>query len=157
DYYPRIIGDDLWALVRAGQEQRCCKDKLGRTVVRAERRHVNLFRSLLVDAKSGSTFHLCERVEAGKDQVVLRCLDRPGGHSTSFDYLALESAVLQLLTEIDVATVLPKKDKGASKVEVLRAQLKNVRADMQAVRDELKAGVSRALLGVLRDKEAEEG
>jgi DNA invertase Pin-like site-specific DNA recombinase len=156
EYYPRIIGDDEWALVRAGQQGRRRKDKLGRAVVRNERKHVNLFRGMLTDAKTGETFYRAERYDKGRAQVTLRTPPAGGGHITTFDYPTFEAAVLQLLAEVNVADVLPRADKKASRAEVLRAKLKNIREDMGALQEELKAGFSKAVVAVLKAKEAEE-
>jgi DNA invertase Pin-like site-specific DNA recombinase len=155
DYYPRVVSDDEWALVRAGQQGRRRKDKRGRALVRNERKHVNLFRSLFVEALSGATFYRAERYDKGRAQVTLRT-PAGSGHITTFDYPTFEAAVLQLLSEIDPADVLPRAGREASRAEVLRARLANVREDMAGLQEELKAGFSKALAAVLKAKEAEE-
>jgi DNA invertase Pin-like site-specific DNA recombinase len=158
DYYPRVVGEDEWLLARAGQEQRRGKDKLGRALVRPERKRVNLFRGMLTDARSGGGFYLAEKVDGGKRRLVLRNFAGHSGHGANltFPYLVFEAAVLRLLAEVDPADVLPKKDKGAGRADVLRERLKAVRADMAGLQADLKAGYSKALAAVLRDKEAEE-
>jgi len=154
-YYPEVITPDQWALVRAGQQERRRKDKRGRTLVRSERRHVNLFRGILTDARSGEKFYRAERYDKGRAQVTLRT-PAGGGHITTFDYPTFEAAVLELLAEVNVADVLPRAEKEASRAEVLRARLKAVREDMAALQEELKAGFSKAVVAVLKAKEAEE-
>jgi DNA invertase Pin-like site-specific DNA recombinase len=158
DYYPRIISDDEWLLARAGQEQRRGKDKLGRSLVRTERKWVNLFRGMLVDARNGEGFYLAEKVDGGKRRTILRNFAGYSGHGSNitFPYLVFETAVLKLLREVDPTDVLPKKDKGPSRVDVLREKLRAVRADMAGLQADLAAGYSKALAAILRGKEAEE-
>src|SRR5262249_37771136 len=124
-------------------------------LVRSERRHVNLFRGMLVDARSGEKFYRSERYDKGRAQVTLRT-PSVAGHVTTFDYPTFENAVLELLAEIDPASVLPRAEKEASRAEGLRAKLKAVREDMRALQEELKAGFSKAVVAVLKAKEAEE-
>jgi hypothetical protein len=65
--------------------------------------------------------------------------------------------VLSLLREINPADILPKcASDGPDKLTVLRAKLANARADITAMQEELRSGFSRALVAVLREREAEE-
>jgi hypothetical protein len=152
DYFPRVVTDAEWALARAGQEERRGADRLGRALVRAERKHVNTFRCLVTNARGGGAFHLAQRSEG---PLILRDVGGPGPES-AFPYLVFEEAVLSRLVEVDPADVLPRAQAGPTAAEVLRARLKNVRADVAALQASLKAGYSKALDAVLRAKEAEE-
>jgi DNA invertase Pin-like site-specific DNA recombinase len=157
DYYPRVISDEEWALARAGQEQRQGRDKLGRALVRPERRRVNLFRDLLTHARDGERFYINLKVDGGKRSVVL--VNSAGGagrgKNYTFPYLVFEEAVLRLLREVRPEDVLPREGQGAGRADVLRAQLGNLHRDIAALQEDLDGGYSKALAAVLRKKEGE--
>jgi DNA invertase Pin-like site-specific DNA recombinase len=155
-YYPSVISEEEFLLARAGQESRACK---GRGRGPRQGRHVNAFRSLLTHARDGQGFVLRNKGDSRKTQLVLVNAGGEDGSSRTthtFPYSTFETAVLAQLREIDPADVLAEKDKGPSRTDVLRARLKNVREDMAGLKADLKAGYSKALADVLRDKEAEE-
>src|SRR5262249_53561601 len=56
----------------------------------------------------------------------------------------------------DPRDVLPQASEAPSRLDVLRAKLANVRADVAAIKSDLKGGYSKALADVLREKETEE-
>src|SRR5262249_32853095 len=152
--FPAVVTAEEWALARAGQEQRQGRDRRGRVLARSERKHVNLFRGLLTHAPDGEGFffqpgttakkvrHAVLRSKAGSDSR---------GKEVTFPYLVFEEAVLSLLAEVDPKEVL-RQDKAPSRAEVIRAQLANVRSDIASIQADLKAGYSKALTAVLRDK-----
>jgi DNA invertase Pin-like site-specific DNA recombinase len=161
DYYPRVISDDAWHLSRAGQEQRRGQDARGRALVRSERKHVNLFRSLLTNASNGEGFFLQHLVESRPNRgathrYVLACAAGPSGRGkyASFPYDAFEQAMVSLLREVNPRDVLPNQKQEASRADVLRAKLDNIRHDIASLQADLKAGYSKALAAVLRDQEA---
>jgi DNA invertase Pin-like site-specific DNA recombinase len=153
-YYPRVIEDDEFNLARAGQQGR-----RNRAVRTRDRQRVNVFQSLLVNASDGEGFFLHNRGTTAKPQLLLQnYASRGGGAKTqTFPYHVLEEAILSQLAEVKAEDVLPKAEtEKPSTIEVLRARLKNVRADIAGLQAELKAGFSKALAAVLRDKEADE-
>jgi DNA invertase Pin-like site-specific DNA recombinase len=155
DYYPRIIDDETWALARAAQEGRRGKDKLGRALVRSERKHVNTFRGLLTSALDGQGFMLQQRGPARKPRFMLCNLAGQAGAAPTIriSYDIFEQAFLRCLREVNPADVLPPAQKGASKAEVIRAELANVRRDLDGLKEDLRAGYSRRLAALLREKE----
>jgi hypothetical protein len=163
DYYPRVIEDSAWHLSRAGQEERRGQDARGRALVRSERKHVNLFRGLLVNALDGEGFFLAHKVEARKDRgakhrYALAGAAGPAGRGkhVSFPYDAFEQAIVSLLREVNPRDVLPNQKHEASRADVLRQKLANIRHDIASLQEDLKAGYSKALAAVLRDQEAAE-
>jgi DNA invertase Pin-like site-specific DNA recombinase len=159
-YYSAVISEKEWHLARAGQEERRTKDSRGRVLARTERKHVNLFRSMLTHAADGEGFFLHGKME-GNGNVCRHVLCNhagPGGHArtVTFPYHVFERAILELLKEVDPKDVLPKAKDAVSKADVLRAKLKNLQADVASLQADLKAGYSKALATVLRDKEIEE-
>jgi hypothetical protein len=154
NYYPRVIEDDAFDLARAGQQAR-----RGRGVRTRDRQRVNVFQGLLVNALDGEGFALHNNgSRANPELVLLNNASRAGrARFQTFPYHILEEAVLSQLAEVKAEDVLPKAQaEKPSVVEVLRAKLKNVRADIAGLQAELKAGFSKALAAVLRDREADE-
>jgi DNA invertase Pin-like site-specific DNA recombinase len=158
DYYPRVITDDEFNLARAAQEERRNRDKLGRRTGPRHSKYVNLFKSMLTHARDGEGFLLHNKGTSAKPELILVNARGNGGRSKcyTFPYPVFETCVLKCLEEIDPATVLPRKQTGPSRADVLRAKLANLRADIAKYQDDLKAGYSRALVDVLRRVEGEE-
>jgi DNA invertase Pin-like site-specific DNA recombinase len=153
NYYPRIIEDDVFNLARAGQGGR--RGKGGKR----DRRYVNIFQGLLVNALDGEGFQLLNRMTEKHPYLILaNTAGKDGrGKTQTIPYLIFEEAILSQLAEVKPADVLPRPEtEKPSAIEVLRARLKNVRADIAGLQAELKAGFSKALVAVLRDKEADE-
>jgi hypothetical protein len=68
-----------------------------------------------------------------------------------------ETAILGQLREVSVDSILPAPTAPVpSRIEVLRAKLKNIRADLAGLQADLKESYSKALATVLRDKEQDE-
>jgi DNA invertase Pin-like site-specific DNA recombinase len=157
-YYPRVITDEEWALARAAAEKPGRRDRRGRPIARGERRHVNLFRELLTHARDGQGMVLGGRVGGGAYRLLLRNLagEAGRGKTYTFPYAVFEAAVLKLLREVDPREVLPKKERGPLRADVLRARLDNVRQDMEGLRGEIRRKFSKVLSDLLREKEAEE-
>src|SRR5262249_49496577 len=158
DYYPRVVSDAEWQLARAGLEQRRGKDKLGRALVRSERKYVNLFRGMLTHARDGEGFLLGMRGRNGKPVLVLQNLAGHGGRAKNciIPYLVFENASLEKLKEIDPRDVLPRADPAANKADTLRATLANVRQDIAGLTEELRGRFSKGLAAALREKEEQE-
>jgi DNA invertase Pin-like site-specific DNA recombinase len=152
DYYPRIIEDDLYLLAKAGREGR-----RGRRGQR-DRKYVNIFQSLLVNALDGDGFFLANQGTHERPQLVLaNAAGREGRAKIStFPYPIFEEAILGLLREVKPDDVLPRRADQPNTVEVLRARLANIRADIAGLQADLKEGYSKALAAVLRDREAQE-
>jgi DNA invertase Pin-like site-specific DNA recombinase len=151
NYYPAVVTEDEFSLARGGRLER----RQGRGP-RFET-YVNVFKSLLKHARDGQGMVLRNRRSAERPQLVLV---NATGHGSgekayTFPYPVLEEAILGRLAELDPEDVLPKQG-TAGRAEVLRAKLKNVRADIAALQDDLKAGYSKALAEVLREKEQDE-
>jgi DNA invertase Pin-like site-specific DNA recombinase len=151
-YYPGVIKEQEYQLARAGQEGR-----RGRGGKR-DRKHVNVFQSMIVNARDGEGFFLHNRgTEAEPKLILTSAAGMSGrGRTSTFPYLPFEEGVLSLLKEVDSREVLPGEKEAPSMVDVLRAKLANVRHDIAGLQQELKAGYSKGLAAVLREKEAEE-
>jgi DNA invertase Pin-like site-specific DNA recombinase len=155
DHFPRVIEDDEFELARAGQEGRR-KQKGTR-----DRKHVNVFQSLLVNALDGEGFHLHNRGGWDNRKTQLHLVNNAGvngrGRTQTFPYLVFEEAILSQLSEVNPADVLPKPEaQKPSAVETLRAKLRNIRADIAQIQADLKGAYSKHLSAVLRDQEKEE-
>ena len=74
----------------------------------------------------------------------------------TFPYLVFEEAILGLFGEVNPKDVLPREDEQPNKADVLRARLANVRGDLAGLHEDLRAGYSKAVAAVLRDREQEE-
>jgi DNA invertase Pin-like site-specific DNA recombinase len=149
-YYPQVISETEYLLVRAGQEER--RGRGGRR----DRRYVNVFRGLLVHARDGEGFILNNHGTGDRPRLVLVAAASKGGRnarSFSFPYPVFETAVLGCLAELDPRELLPK-EAGPSLVEVLRARLGNARAQVKLLQKELRDGYSKAVAAVLREQEA---
>jgi DNA invertase Pin-like site-specific DNA recombinase len=152
-YYPQVVSEQEYLMARGAQDGR--RGRGGRR----DRRHVNVFQSLIVHARDGEGFFLHNHGTADKPQLVLVNAAGQSGRKArtcTFPYLPFEQAVLGLLREVDPRDVLPAQHKGPSPADVLRAKLANVRHDMAALKQELGKGFSRAITDVLREREAEE-
>jgi hypothetical protein len=153
-YYPRVITDDEFNLACAGQAGR----RSG-TVRTRDRRHVNVFQSLLVNARDGEGFFLQKHGTRTQAQLILVNSASSAGRAPTqtFPYDVFEQAILSHLAEIKVEDVLPRqKAQKPSAAEVLRARLKNVRSDIAQLQADLREGYSKHLAAVLREREAEE-
>jgi DNA invertase Pin-like site-specific DNA recombinase len=157
--YPAAVTEDEFALARAGQEQRLeGKDRLGRQRVQRQSKYVNLFKGMLVHARDGEGFVLHNKATAAKPELLLVNATGEGGRDKcyTFPYPVFEAAVVGLLREVDPAEILPRHVETPNRVEVLRARLKNIRADVSRIQEDLKEGYSKGLIAVLRQQEAEE-
>jgi DNA invertase Pin-like site-specific DNA recombinase len=157
-YYPAVVSEDEFLLARAGQAERLNGDANGRKLGTRQGRYVNVFKGLLTHARDGEGFLLHNKGKKDKPQLSLINATGNGGRGRcyTFPYPVFEEAILGLLREVDPKDVLPKGKEAPSKVDVLRAKLANVRKDLAGIKEELKAGFSKALTEVLRDREAAE-
>jgi hypothetical protein len=154
NYFPPVVSDNEFNLARAGQIAR--RQKKGTR----DRKHVNVFQSLLVSALDGEGFFLHNRGSARKTPLIL--INNAGNSCRAkmqtFPYLVLEKALLwEALPNLDPADVLPRtQTESPSVVETLRTRLKSIRADIAGLQADLKDAYSKHLSAVLRDKETEE-
>jgi DNA invertase Pin-like site-specific DNA recombinase len=154
DYYPAAVPEQLFLLARAAQGDRATG---GKPKVR-QRTYVNVFRSLLVHARDGEAFVLHNRGSAAKPDLILVNATGYDGRAKSFTlpYPVFETCILSELAELKPRDVLPAVRGKPSREAVLRAKLKNVRADMAGLQADLREGYSKAIAMALREKEAEE-
>jgi hypothetical protein len=159
-YLPAAVTEEEYQLARAAQEAKVGTDRKGRAVVPRQCRFVNVFKGVLAHARDGLGMALHNHGER-KDGTRLVLMNsaavgaRGKGRTYTVPYDVFERAVLGLLTEVDPAEVLPRPAEERDRLAVLRATLANVRGDLAQLQEELKAGFSKALAAVLRDKEAE--
>jgi DNA invertase Pin-like site-specific DNA recombinase len=158
NYYPAVVTEEEWLLAQAAQESRRNKDKLGRAAGPRQAKYVNVFKSLLVHARDGGGFTLHNKGTGKRPELLL--INSGGvqgrGKCWTFPYPVFEEAILGKLTEVDPRDVLRPAGAAPGKADVLRAKLANARADVTGLQGELKAGYSKALAAVLREKEQEE-
>jgi DNA invertase Pin-like site-specific DNA recombinase len=152
NYYPAVVTAEEFHLAQAG--------RLTRHQPRGERqqKYVNVFKGLLRHARDGRGMVLRNRRSGARPQLVLVNATGHGSGGTvyTFPYPVFEQAVLGRLAELDPKDVLPGAKEGPSRVDVLRAELANVRADVAALQRDLKGGYSKAVADVLREREQEE-
>jgi DNA invertase Pin-like site-specific DNA recombinase len=160
-YFPAAVSEEEYQLARAAQESRLGTDAKGRALVPRQSRYVNVFKGLLTHARDGAGMALHNHGQArdGTRLVLMNsaAVGASGRNRTfTFPYHVFEQAVLGLLREVDPAEVLPRPAEERDRLAVLRSRLANVRQDIGGLQEELKAGFSKALAAVLREKEAEE-
>jgi DNA invertase Pin-like site-specific DNA recombinase len=157
-YFPAAVTEEEFLLAKAGQEGRRNKDKAGRKSGPRDVKYMNLFRGMLKHARDGEGFVLHNKGTAKKPALLLINVGGADGRGRSytFPYYVFEEAVLRFLHEVDPKDVLPKEGEAASRADVLRATLENVRRDIAGLKGDLKEGYSKALVAVLREKEDEE-
>jgi DNA invertase Pin-like site-specific DNA recombinase len=152
NYYPVVITEEEYNLARAAQGER--RGRGGRR----DRRYVNIFQSLLIDASDDDGYFLHNHGTGERPQLVLVNAAGMAGRAATrtFPYDIFETAILKELAEVKPAEVLPKTTGKPSAAEVLRAKLANVRQDIASLQADLKEGYSKALAAVLRERETEE-
>jgi DNA invertase Pin-like site-specific DNA recombinase len=157
-YYPAVVTEEEFLLAQAAREQRRNRDKRGRASGPRQSKYVNTFKGLLTHARDGQGFVLHNKATKASPKLLL--VNGSGaegrGRRWMFPYLVFEEGILGLLREVDPRDVLPKKGETPSQADVLRGRLANVRGDVAGLQQELKAGFSKALAAVLREKEEEE-
>jgi DNA invertase Pin-like site-specific DNA recombinase len=151
---PAAVTEEQYLLARAAAAPR----KPGRGQGPRDRKHVNVFRGLLRHARDGEGMALHNYGMGKKPKLSLINASGVDGRGKiwTFPYRAFETAVLGLLKEVDPADVLPAATEQPSRADVLRAGLANVRADLAGLQQELRAGFSKTLAAVVREKEREE-
>jgi DNA invertase Pin-like site-specific DNA recombinase len=156
NFYPAAIGEELFQLARAAQSGRNGHRDVPPRPGRGG--HVNVFRGLLVHARDGEGFFFHNKGTTAQPSLVLTTATGVGGRAMPFSipYPVFETAVLSRLKEVRAEDVLPAATANPGRADVLRAKLMNVRTDLASLQAELKAGFSKALAAVLREKEAEE-
>lgn len=131
NYYPPVIDPDQFARVQAGKAVR--RNKQGRQ----EKEHINIFRGLLFDAKSGNTFGcLTAAVRAGKadgkyvyrrkSRLIVRAVHDAGFGvpvGTSFVYDVMETAFLKFVTDLNPADFSATGSKQALTLATLSSSM----------------------------------
>jgi DNA invertase Pin-like site-specific DNA recombinase len=157
-YYPAAVTEEEFLLARAGQEARDNRDARGRAAGPRDVRHVNVFKSLLRHARDDEGFLLHNKGTKARPELLLINASGNGGRGKSwtFPYYLFEDAILTLLKEVNPDDVTPRRQAAPNAADVLRAKLGEVRRDIAGFQNELKAGYSKGVTAVLREKEAEE-
>lgn len=160
NYYPAAITEEQFALARAAQDTRTNypKDKLGRKMTARQSKYVNVFRGMLTHVRDGGGFLLHNKGTGAESELILMTADSNGGHGArgyTFPYFIFEEKVLGFLEEIDPASVLPDKAIPSS-ADVIRAKLKNTRADLARYKEDLRGGYSKTLTEMVRETEEKE-
>jgi DNA invertase Pin-like site-specific DNA recombinase len=153
DYFPAVISEAEFVLAREGQGRRYVKRGSPK-----HSRYVNVFRGLLTHARDGGYVGLNNRGTTTRPQLILVTdqVEGTGGPVWTFPYVVFEEAVLGKLREVKAKDVFPDVQAEASRADVVRARLANIRADIGALHADLKGGYSKTLAALLREKEAEE-
>jgi DNA invertase Pin-like site-specific DNA recombinase len=129
NYYPALLTEQEWYAARAALANR--RNKAGRL----PKVGVNVFAGLLHDATGGGRLHQVDKGKKGGGKVLVpyrAALE--GKPHASFPLAVFERAVLQMLTEIKPADVLPGGNAGADKVLALSGKLEEVRAQKERVK-----------------------
>jgi DNA invertase Pin-like site-specific DNA recombinase len=114
NYYPAVIGEDVWNRAQAALANR--KDKQGRVGVKV----ASLFSGLLWDAMTQTRMLIAGQTRGpkGKRQkarVITSAASMEGcAPSVSFPYPVFEAAILSLLREVRVADVIGEEPEGES-------------------------------------------
>jgi hypothetical protein len=149
-HFPGAVTEEEYQLARAGQGRR------KNHATPRQQKYVALFRGLLRHARDGAGFTVVNKANGQAPKLSLMNITAEGGTCYTFPLAVFETAVLSLLREVDPRDVLPQQGQGAGKADVLRAELRNVRQDLAAIKEDLNRKFSRHLADVLREKEAEE-
>jgi DNA invertase Pin-like site-specific DNA recombinase len=104
-YYPPVVTESDWQACRAGARDR--RGRPGRIGP-----HVNLFRGLIRDARTGDTFFEAAHRAKGTGRAYrtlknTAASDYAAGPKVSFPAAAFEQAVLQALSEVNPRDILP--------------------------------------------------
>src|SRR5262249_7913796 len=111
-YYPAVVSEEQFLLARAGQEQRCNRDRTGRPLGTRQGKYVNAFKSQLTHARDGEGFVLHNKGTGSRPELILvNATGNDGrGRCYTFPYPIFEEAVLRLLREVDPREVLPNEE-----------------------------------------------
>jgi DNA invertase Pin-like site-specific DNA recombinase len=151
-YYPAVVTEETWFAARAGMAAR--RGKVGRLT----KDRVNVFTGLVFDAMTGGTLQRVDKGKkaAGPSLVSYQAVQGVEGATyTSFPFRTFEEAVLSCLREIDPREVLPRKEKGPDRAEVLAGRLTERAAEIEKVKARVQARYTHALADVLERQEAE--
>jgi DNA invertase Pin-like site-specific DNA recombinase len=151
-YYPAVVTAEQFALARAGQESRKKKNRP------RDRKYVNVFRGLLVNALDGEGFAL---LNYGTEDKPRLCLSSTAGldgrrRTQTFPYPDFEEGILSRLAEVRWQDVAPRQGERPDRLGVLRAKLHDARENVAGLKDALKPKFSKSLAELLRDAEADE-
>jgi DNA invertase Pin-like site-specific DNA recombinase len=150
EYYPRVVSDEQFNLARAGMGMRRKK------VQGRDSKHVNVFRGLLRD-ENGDGYLLNNFATAARPKLSLVNMAGFEGRSKmkTIPYHVFEEAILGQLREVPVDSIMPAPA-APGNVEVLRAKLKSVRADIANLQADLDEAYDKNIAAVLRGKTKEE-
>jgi DNA invertase Pin-like site-specific DNA recombinase len=158
-YYPSVVTETEFEMARAGRRGRSRGwTRSGCPSRNRDGKYVNAFRGLLRHARDGDGFFLHNTRTTKQPQLLLVNSNGLQGrsHYFSFPYRVFEDAILGLLCELDPRAILPKEQHRVSEIELLRAQLKNIRHDLAQLGKELFAMPSKTVAAVIHQKEAQE-
>jgi DNA invertase Pin-like site-specific DNA recombinase len=143
DYFPRVVSDDEWAAARAGAKAR----KHERGPVGGKVNQVNLFQSLVKDAKDGGAYFMIARqgrkghTSTGRGTYALQNLNSTNGLAKcrTFPHDVFEAALLRHIEEVNPAEVVGVEDQGPNLVDVLEGQLSEVMTELAEIKADLAA------------------
>jgi DNA invertase Pin-like site-specific DNA recombinase len=153
-FFPAVVSEDEFLLAWKGQRGRTIGKKSTR-----QRRWVNAFAGLIRHARDGEGWELHNKGTADEPDLVLVNAHGASGRGRSYTFpydRVFEPAVLGLLREVKAADILPREKEEASRADVLRAKLANIRQDLAQMKEDLRAGYSKGLAALFREKEVEE-
>jgi DNA invertase Pin-like site-specific DNA recombinase len=159
DYFPAVVGEDLWLAARAGAAQRW--NKPGRLMAD----HVHVFSRLLRHARDGDVFSSSMQGSwvgpKGRQRSMRRVLRNKAsmegrGPCVTFPLEFFERAVLSKLAEIDPHDII-NGERAPHESLVLAGELERVKQSIAAIVADMDAnGESPVLFRRLRDKEEEQ-
>jgi DNA invertase Pin-like site-specific DNA recombinase len=146
-YYPGIVFEEEWFAVRAALANR--KNKAGRPI----NGHLNIFASLLRDARDGSSLHVVDKGKKNGGRLLVSSFATygvEGSKLVSFPLPVFERAVLSCLREIDPREIL-SDPKPAHRAQSILGELTEVEGRIERLKQHLKTEEIDAVIDVLRE------
>jgi hypothetical protein len=152
NFYPAAVTEQEFLLARVEQHKRKNHDK---HAVPRDSRYVNVFKGLLRNAEDGEGFLLHNKGTSAKPELLLVNSKGNGGRgrTITFPYRHFEREILSRLREIDQSELNPERVRTPNRLDMLKAELKDAREQVEQLTADLAKGYSAAISKVLREQE----
>jgi DNA invertase Pin-like site-specific DNA recombinase len=148
DYFPRVVTDDQFALVRAAQSAK------GKKMPR-QRKYANAFKGMLTNARDGVPMNMVNVGSGANAKLYLKNTGATGAGVT-IPYAMFERCILSRLRELRADDILPAAERTTTSADAIRAKLAAVRADLANYKADLKAKYSKTLVELVHETEEQE-